>query len=689
MIEKLQVWFRKNQKVIGLLLYLMALLFLGAASGIKRIHDVDFVCTNGDYQNYNALRRVLAGQTPYVDFSNYLGMGILWLCTPLVALCNNLAGSMFVTNAVCIILFAIFVTLVFYLIGHRADVAMFGGIVFAKLLDTGVFSLLPAYGYYTSFYLGLLEKPKNSFRMARMFLCVLFCGAAILLLQWAKRKEPDATLRKLLRRPRCVAAVAFVVGLGVTWSNDFGFACIGSSTLVLLILAIADAAQGERRNFRRFLFWFPALLAGMFCSAMLATGGHPGSYLSFTADVGSWQFWYYGVRGGDKYHSLLLEMLSDKAVRRSLIHWGIYVISMLFCLWKLCRKQENDRMILFVFLFTSVLAGQMVYIVGSGGDNFTEGVYGLVTVAFWAVVLRGVQACLQVVAKRSADKRQKRSFLPRLANAAPAAAMACVALLLCAVAIREYKVYAQADYPSQENYIPQLGGVSPEYDALTEMEKITGGGTLFSTYATALDDMRGEFQPTGNDYIIHALGDKRFAAYADEFVNGEYTWVQTTNTDVWPWEDWAVRASWPFYKQMFSDYRLYGDYHWWTLWRYEGESAFVLDAETEIKQERLSDSTVKITVNTAAEERCYVDVCISWESEKTGFYLGTLKRAVYVEDTASQMGGYFRDVNGTEVHIPVVVENGTGSVTISSQPEQYTQLTITKVSAGDVILAQK
>ena len=40
-------------------------------------------------------------------------------------------------------------------------------------------------------------------------------------------------------------------------------------------------------------------------------------------------------------------------------------------------------------------------------------------------------------------------------------------------------------------------------------------GTLFSTYAGAMETVNGIFQPTGTDYIIHVLGDEQRQRYLD------------------------------------------------------------------------------------------------------------------------------------------------------------------------------
>ena len=59
------------------ILWVLILLAIGVAAGAERIWLSDFLAINGDFQNYNVLRRFLDGQVPYRDFTNYLGMGVL------------------------------------------------------------------------------------------------------------------------------------------------------------------------------------------------------------------------------------------------------------------------------------------------------------------------------------------------------------------------------------------------------------------------------------------------------------------------------------------------------------------------------------------------------------------------------------------------------------------------------------
>ena len=62
-----------------------------------RCMNGDFVAYNGDFQNYNIFRRLMAGQTQYKDFVNYLGSGMVFTNFP----CNSLgiSDSIFCVNS--------------------------------------------------------------------------------------------------------------------------------------------------------------------------------------------------------------------------------------------------------------------------------------------------------------------------------------------------------------------------------------------------------------------------------------------------------------------------------------------------------------------------------------------------------------------------------------------------------------
>ena len=661
------------------LFFLFCIAAVSAFYGAARCGSVDFVCTNGDYQNYNALRRFLAGQRPYADFANYLGMGPLLLCVPLTALHNNFSGSLFATNFVACACFILFVFLIFYLVTGHKLIAAAAGLLAPKILSSRLLSLLPVLGGYAETYLNLLAKSGNSFRIARLFLPVLYCLLLLFFLWHRQRKGGFVPLRAMLRSGRVCAAVGFFLGMGIVWSNDFGFACIGSAVLVLLILSIADTAQGAlplRRSFSRFLFFLPALAGGGLVSILLVTH-FGGGYFRFTQGVSQWQYWYYSLWSDSKIYSL--PEFFSRISPHTAVNLLVYLAAMGFALFLLCRKKENDRLILLVFLLTSIFAVQFLYLVACGGDNFQEGSYCAIMLLLCALACKGLLLLAGQIK------------LLGLARAG-AGFLACGVSLLCLVQgislLRQNAALAES--PS---YVAELGGVSSNAGPLREMKQIVGDHSLFSTYATALDDMLDNFQPTGCDYIIHALGDRPFDDYLRDFTENHYDFVQTTNYTKWLWEPWANGVSWPFYRELYSNYTLHSDHSVWTLWQYAGEDANLLPGTAEVQLEQLDAQNVRITVTSDQKEPCYADLILSWENDYTDspVRLLTWQHTVFVYDGSQSTvrhgdgEGYFQPAAAQQRHLPVYLENGSGSIVLSGQPDYCSSLTVTGASCNELI----
>lgn len=61
-----------------------------------------------------------------------------------------------------------------------------------------------------------------------------------------------------------------------------------------------------------------------------------------------------------------------------------------FALFLLCRKKENSRLILLVFLLTTIFAVQFLYLVACGGDHFEEGSYSAILLLLSAIFCKGL-----------------------------------------------------------------------------------------------------------------------------------------------------------------------------------------------------------------------------------------------------------------------------------------------------------
>ena len=84
-------------------------------------------------------------------------------------------------------------------------------------------------------------------------------------------------------------------------------------------------------------------------------------------------------------------------------------------------------------------------------------------------------------------------------------------------------------------FVPELGGwIGDQAEKLATEKELTAGKRLFGTYSSALEAMTGQLQPTGTDYIIHALGDRQRLAYLQTFQQGNFDIVVTPSPKVAP-----------------------------------------------------------------------------------------------------------------------------------------------------------
>ncbi len=684
MEELKKIKINKIVSCCGVIFFIIAAFIVSAYYGIESIFSVDFVCTNGDYQNYNVLRRFLAGQVPYKDFANYLGMGVLYMCTPFLSIHNTFAGSLFVTNMMSSFMFIIFTTLVFYIITDNKPISCLVGLVLTKLIYSDYLSeFIPFIGNYIDTNLKLMAFPGNSFRMCRIFLPVLFCLIALIYIKMKSSKSDS--LRDLAGTSKGAVSIGLIVGMGLTWSNDLGFCCIGSAIVIMIILAIADKYQRPKDAiaFKRFIYFLPALFTGMLFSILIATRGNITSWIDFTFGVSSWQYTYFGNNSVDKILTFS-QLISYPGAKTSIIHFIIFILSMIICLLKLVKGKENNRDILFVFMFVSIMAAQIMYIIGSGPDEYKEGTYCF-------VLLSGVALMLKALLKVCEKIR-----LERIVYYGAVVSIVVFTAYMLKQDIIRINSYRVAEFKNRDNYIEQLEGVNIYAHSIERMADIVRGDKLFSVYATALDDVLDIYQPTGNDYIIHALGDKSYRRYVNELSTGDYKWVQTTNTDVWPWEIWTSRASWDVYREIYSDYKLTSNHSMWTLWEYVQKDENVVGCDVNIRIERIDEANVKIVVESNENRPCYVDVEIAWELEKVKHDTGeiVIKNVVMIKDPAMQkknkdFEGYFLKNSGQGRHIPIYMENGTGYIILSSLPDFATSVELLSAEYVETILAQR
>lgn len=639
-------------------LWALAVAAVSLSLALARIETCDYVSVNGDFQSYNVFRRMLAGQTPYVDFVNYIGMAPVWVNLPLVALNNTFAGSLFATNFTSNILFSVTVLLWVWLITKSRPAAMLASVFLTKFVSSGLLATLfgPSLGGYWTNLFQSLYAPGNSMRIARLFLTFLLVELGLVWLRVKGEPAEGTALQTAFARLPACGVLGALAGAGLLWSSDFGLAAAFCVTVLFLLEQALRLWAGPRAFFARLGVYAAGFVLGLLVCASLVTGFRPGAWLQSLAATGGWQYFYFNGTGGK---ALLLYVFTTPRLLLFAVPCAAFLI---WCLVRLWQKKLTDRQLLLGFAAFTILAATGTYVLSGSGYNFKEALEGYFWLAAFALAGRGLLWLTRRFARR-------RDLLMR-------AAAGTLALALIALAGLDAVRWPSAAHNGQ--YLEALGGYTTYQKALVELPEVTGGEPVFSMYATGLEAVEGTFQPTGCDYIIHALGDEKRAEYVSAFAEGGWAWAQTPRMDL---ENWLTVQNWDVYRHLWAGYeRCYATEYSW-LWRACGDRS--LPVEVQVSVQRQSGSGWTVTVSAPEGETFTADLYIRWESGFTsagGAFLSLGRSmvgcAVPLFGDMPGVAGYF-PASG-EGYIPVRVENGQGTATLWSADENFTELTVTE-----------
>ena len=633
------------------ILWVLILLAIGVAAGAERIWLSDFLAINGDFQNYNVLRRFLDGQVPYRDFTNYLGMGVLWLDAPLLLLHNTFTGSLFVTSAVTAVACCITVWLLVWMITRRQALAMAVGALTPLLyhwpLTQELFSLFI---------------PGTSMRLVRGFLPILLSCVLLAALHRRGWDSLDA-----FRSRRAMALCGAAVGLGAVWSNDFGYSSIGAAIFILLVITVFH--NRVRRPLQRAVDYLCFLLCaagGYLVMVTAVTAGSPLSFFRQSAGVMADQFWYYSMSKG-KYYTLWQVLFDDLQNTAEL---ALALVLMVGFVVLFVRGKLTVRGVVVLYILLTCFFAQLLYDYGSG--HYMAAMLQLVE----TVILLGLALWLVLrLLERGSALREK---LPRRLPAAASAAALC-ALLVCSGVWAGSEI-APLTGEREGTYVPGLDGYLTNGAALNATAELLEGEEYFSTYASALETIHGVYQPSGTDYIIHVLGEEQREDYLNCFREGEFPYAVTIeryyNGSIWEW--WVQRANWWFYRELYANYvpiESPSDYA--EIWRRQEGGAAIQSDDIDFAVERLSDTQVRLSIQKGPEldgHELVADVELTYRTADTG---SSLRHGVMVEDLSLwdyENTVYYLPEGEHTVHIPMIVKDGVWSVTLNACPSDTTAL---------------
>lgn len=655
-----------NKKNIELILLIVIVILLAVIVGINRIENSNFFPTNGDFQNYNPIRRFLDGQIPFKDFAVYLGSGHLILFSVVQLIVgNNFTASLFVTNMLTMLMFELTVFVVGFLVLRNKKQALCVTIIFGVINILRPFSIMNVLNTEFVSALDFGIQPGNSARMIRIAIVPI-----IVVLTYLGNKildKRDIKHKKLIKK----IYLSIIAGGTILWSNDGGIATYISISFIYFLWLIKQYKKDVKSIIKYIFMYIGISMFSFFVLVTIITRGNVLSWFEFNFGVSSYQKWYFGAEiEGKKNFSLLDIDLSILNV--------VMIILAIYYIYKLFKDKEEKNIIcygLLSFVIIASILSTYLYQILSGGISKDMLMLILLILIFSYIV------------KLIINSMNEKVFTKYL--------KAVTIILSCGIILNNVWLHFYNIKHRDTNavHIEELGGYFTKYgDSIKlAMEKI-GDGKIFSTYASAVEAATGQFQPTGIDYIIHCLGDKQREEYMDTFRQGDFQYVSTVDRDFNTWRYWIQNANWFFYRELYKDYKpsFVTEYN---LFFEKNENATSTEIATQINIEKENDHTCTIKIETNNDNfNGIADVKIAYNSKFKRSFFRTLdiNKYVFVEETSGAElanGGYvnFNIPNESDGYfIPITILDGKGEVKITTYPERNTELEINSAEVLDI-----
>lgn len=628
---------------------------IGYIIGLKAIISSDYVPINGAFQNYNVWRRNIEGQLPYKDFTVYLGVGHLFIGSFFTWLFGgNFTSSIFASHFITFQIGMLFILLISYCIHKDIKRALFTTLILLISCTFILKDFLISFSQELNIAISSFMYPGNSARIIRSGVIPICSLLIIKLIRGLKSKDED----------KLYYMTSFFSGLSIIYSNDVGIASYISLTFIVLLTTIQNKFIFKKvigRLFLHFLLSFFGFILGL----LIFTKGNVLYWIEFTLGAGSYQRWYFN---SDKifYFS---EIIGTKWIYFGLLML-LYYLYLSFKFSKCekdCEKYLFNNVLIYIIL-TSIINSLFYRVVSGGNSN------ELLFLCLFTIII----TYLFEYTYSKFKVFNLRLEMP-------------IILLSCIIISINY--FQTINTPHQGKYVSELGGYLNQYaDSLEEAKIYIGDEKIFSTYASALEVMTNQYQPTGTDYIIHVLGDEARKKYIDNFNNGDYKFVQTIKSEFSGWEYWIRNSNWFFYRELLKKYEPTFATDYSLIWE-KSENNNIVNDEVNIELKQLENNKYMVICRTEKAIDAIADLEISYVSKRSEsfFKSGLVNHYTFVTDFAAEYNvktpivNHFIPNNAIDYNIPVTLTNGQGHIVIESLPKDKTTLTINNIQVVNLI----
>lgn len=525
----------------------------------QRASLLDFYPLNGDFQNFNPIRRWLSGEAPGRDFNAYLGLGptgVMTLATALLG--GDYRASLAAVTGLCVLFQAVAFWIAARCVGLSRTAAW--SIAAISVLFTAAPYKLWMPRHLQAVLVGLSEhllKPGNSVLGLRAAAPLLV--ALVLIALWRYWRPGSAAL------PRCLL-LGIVGGCILPWSNDYGLTTSFAVGIVSAWCAYPDlrwrgwalvvAMQG-----------LVTLLTAIVVVSVWTRGAPLEWFQSGFLGVAQDQFWYFDGRK--------LLSIEDVPFFPSLLvgtvcvgWWSVQSRSkpaVVTTTDDLTADRDRCRARLALLLvLTPFLAALLSMAGGHVGWRYTFPLTRMLYVFAPACAIQIVQT----MARRWIYHKGVIDLHPLPVGSILEAAL-CVLLAVQVITLaRRYRNeldHHPASVAPFQIEVPELRGqissrfgpvldIARELKAEYEASATPPHRRTVSTYTSLIDLVAGAATPTRADYLIHALGDRERGRYHTAFLERPPTHVITVRDDFDGWDGWLRRQNWALYRDLISNY---------------------------------------------------------------------------------------------------------------------------------------
>ena len=620
-------------------------------------HYADFYPINGTFQNFNPIRRLLSGQIPYSDFTDYLGLGHLYTGSIITAIIGgDYQGSLIAFSFLTF--FAVGITS--YVIGK--SVLKGEGVTALCITNLLLLMLLIQPLFFINSSAMTVEIKEalnyalgtgNSARFVRglilpivisfFYLC---CG-----IEWKHKRLISQSLSGYIGD----IGIGVLAGFSFCWSNDYG---ISSWLCLAIMLFIVRFSQNRKFRYAllHLLIEVTTSFASLFFFVELLTWGNFAEWFQSIFGTGGYQRWYYN---SSKSHYLYDVDFSFIMLLQAMIA--------IVYLWFVFKERGSmaavKRYGIPAFANITAFCAVNEYRILSGEDSREVALTVLFLTVFFEVS----------------------NFLWEYSNKRIKLGLTILSVTIgiawVGSTLKDELIFAFAT-EKNGSYNEALGGyVTARNEDMELATKFLNGKNFWATYASGQEVVEKKFQPSGVDYIIHVLGDRQRNNYMQKFNAGGFQYVSTIQKEFTDWEYWVERANWFFYRELYQNWHPVFANQYQVYWEKNQDNDNTITDGISLEIVNEGESKVRLIVRTVEPIDGIADVFIDYNVRKKKNALSPLmiQSVLLVKNTGliSASNDFYESNylrNKSSEYIPIPVINGYGETLLTASPERSASL---------------